>query len=126
MKDVFIEVEPIDDSWDRSYQDKIKSQGTYMQMKPQPIYKHPLATPTPAQTSSESQFSTMSSSNFTDVGDAPPEFSISLVLRSIRERGFGNTFNDESIGPHVHLILLISIVIVIAIAIGAIQFAFGG
>ena len=126
MDDDFVEVEPIDDSWDRSYQDKPRIQSTYVQTHPQTIYK-PTSTVSPwSSTPPKTSINMASSQGFSEVGDAPPEFSISVVLNSIRERGFTNTFNDESLGPHVHLLLLISIVIIISLAIGAIQFAFGG
>jgi hypothetical protein len=54
-----------------------------------------------------------------EIGENPPEFSISELLNSFRTRGFLATLDDENIGPHSHLIVILGIVFLISIIIGA-------
>jgi hypothetical protein len=60
----------------------------------------------------------------TEVGDEPPEVSISSIISTFRTRGIIDTLNDEVLGPHVHLFLLLSLIFLIAIIVGIVQLVF--
>ena len=58
-----------------------------------------------------------------DVGEEPPELSIGNIIAAFREKGIMNAINDESMGPHTHLVLLLALVFFLAIIIGIVQLA---
>ena len=53
-----------------------------------------------------------------EIGEEPPKVSFGILLDNFRSRGFKETMNDESLGPHTHLLLLLSMIFLISIIIG--------
>jgi hypothetical protein len=56
--------------------------------------------------------------NKQEIGETPPEVSISSLINTFRKRGIMATLDDENLGPHTHLLLLLGIVFIISIIIG--------
>jgi hypothetical protein len=53
-----------------------------------------------------------------ELGEKPPEVSIGLLIETFKKKGIVEALNDESLGPHTHLLFLLGLVTLISIIIG--------
>ncbi len=59
------------------------------------------------------------------VGDEIPQFSIPRIIDTIKTKGPIGAYNDEEMGPHIHLSFLISAIAFIAFIITIVLFIIG-